>query len=242
MRFIDPSGYTLCDKGKEAFCPFVDLKLDITSWPDWLYNLTGGACYLIGCAVENNTLRTLTPEEQASTFGLDFAAPIGAATRGGNRALTRAGRNLIEWARGTGKNPLRSVRPIAKRMAGATKPYYDMATGQGIYVLIDKTGKVRYVGRGDVYDRIAEHACDPIKGTWEPFIVAENNLLIEEARGLEQLLIEHYGNPKYYGGVLENDWRGINYRSKNFNKYVDAATPLYKEAVEMIEAFRGSLK
>jgi hypothetical protein len=127
-------------------------------------------------------------------------------------------------------------------MAGATAPAYDRITGQGIYVLIDKIGKVRYVGRGDVYDRIAKHLDDPAKRAWKSFIVAENNLLMEEARGLEQLLIEHYGNPKYYGGVLENEWRGINYSNKNFNTYVDAATPLYKEAVEMIEAFRGSLK
>jgi len=157
------------------------------------------------------------------------------------KALTRAARNLLKWTRD--RNLFPSVRPIAKRMAGATKPAYDRHTGHGIYVLIDKISrKVKYVGRGDVYDRIASHADDPIKRAWEPFIVAENNLLEKEARGLEQLLIEHYGNPQYYGGVLANDWRGISYSNKNFNKYVDAATPLYKEAVEMIELFRVSFK
>jgi hypothetical protein len=70
VRYTDPSGHVLCDKEKGAVCPFPELKIDITSWPDWLYNLTGGACYLIGCAVENNTLRTLTVEERAAIPGL----------------------------------------------------------------------------------------------------------------------------------------------------------------------------
>jgi RHS repeat-associated protein len=234
VKYADPSGHEVPLK-----CLICEVEIDVSDWP----HLGKYAAFVVTVFTdlhydfEREMVVGPTREEWLESALTACPTPIGMAAQSTSKGLSRAGRTLLKRARDILRGSVSPVRRIANRMPGASGDAYDKLTGQGVYVLLDKANNVRYVGRGDVHVRIAQHANDAIKGKWTPFIVAENNLLMEEARGLEQLLIEHYGGPKRYGGPLENEFMGIRYKNKNFNKYIDAAAPLYKEAVERIKAF-----
>ena len=60
---------------------------------------------------------------------------------------------------------------------------------------------VRYVGRGDVHDRIKTHSGTPGKYHLTPFIVWEHSLTWYEMKGLEQALMD------LYGGSRSDSWQ-----------------------------------
>ncbi|MBF6611887.1 MAG: SBBP repeat-containing protein [Chloroflexi bacterium] len=123
--------------------------------------------------------------------------------------------------------------PIRGRPVGTTRPDYDRTNGRGIYVGIDGEGTVRYVGQGDAPSRVRNHMLEPEHDdlSWE--IVANNNLTKSEARGLEQLLIDHYGGRG--GGQLRNDNNGAGARNRNLQAYLNAGRPLLREALDIIQ-------
>ena len=82
------------------------------------------------------------------------------------------------------------------RKAGGTGANYDKLNGQGLYVLRDTAGNIKYVGRGDVYARGAKHATDPKKMGLTQDIIFDNNLTKAEAKYLEQKLMGMFGGPK----------------------------------------------
>jgi Protein of unknown function (DUF1557). len=82
--------------------------------------------------------------------------------------------------------------------------YYVSASGilvhntctQGVYVLVDPISKeVKYVGRGDVAARLAKHKLNPLKSHLDGYEVA-GGLTKAQAKRLEQLLMDHYGEAK----------------------------------------------
>ena len=89
---------------------------------------------------------------------------------------------------------------------------------------------VVYVGRGDAKARLLAHAKDPVKGQYEGIILANNNISYAEARGLEQLLIDHYGGTSN----LLNIKNGIGALNVKRSEYLQAGAPLLKELVEII--------
>jgi hypothetical protein len=213
------------------------MDIDISDWPDWAFYSARFVCFFIGCTVQsNNILKTPTTEEALNDAVINMF-PGGLAMARESKALTRAGQTLISRARAKLRGEIvDNVRPIVNRMPGDSV-VYDSSTGQGLYVLV-KDGKVVYVGRGNAPSRITDHKSDHLAGLWdEHFIVANNNLTYEEARGLEQLLIEHYGGPSNWGGTLLNKDRGLRYSHDYFDNYVDAAASLYNEAVNRVEGF-----
>ena len=86
-----------------------------------------------------------------------------------------------------------NVGGLSTRLPGGTGASYDRFTGQGLYVLKDSDDVVRWVGRGDAWERIAAYARGPAKKHLVAQIVADSNLSYAEARGLEQLVMDHYG-------------------------------------------------
>lgn len=84
----------------------------------------------------------------------------------------------------------------SKRKAGGTGKDYDPVNGQGLYVLRDKAGNIKYVGRGDVYARGSKHAKDPKKRGLVQDIIFDNNLTKTEAKYLEQKLMGMFGGQK----------------------------------------------
>lgn len=132
---------------------------------------------------------------------------------------------------------LTAVTSIKNRLPGGTGKQYDKKSGRGVYVLYDENGTVRYVGQGDAYGRVQDHSRHPKKGELAALIVAPNNLTKAEARGLEQLLIEHYGGAK--GPQLWNNKNGTGPRNLNRNRYLNAGRPLFQEALQIIDAGVG---
>ena len=87
---------------------------------------------------------------------------------------------------------LPSLRKTGKTGAGK----YDKLNGQGLYVLRDSKGVIKYVGRGDVHARGYKHANDPAKSGLTQQIIFDNNLTKAEAKFLEQKLMGMFGGPK----------------------------------------------
>lgn len=79
---------------------------------------------------------------------------------------------------------------------GGTGAEYDKAEGQGVYVLVDKDGNVKYVGRGDAPERGEVHADTPGKNLLGQKIIFDNDLDKAQAKGLEQRLMNHFGGPE----------------------------------------------
>jgi hypothetical protein len=94
---------------------------------------------------------------------------------------------------------------------GGTGAAYSKSTGQGIYVLRDETGSVKYVGRGDAPARVARHATTRGKEDLYARILWNNNLSKAQARGLEQRLIDHFG-----GAVSTNRGTDLLNRIRSF--------------------------
>ena len=114
-------------------------------------------------------------------------------------------------------SPTHDVDPLGlctkSNLPGPDKPSkgtgedYDKAKGQGIYVLLDEEGNVRYVGRGDAPARLGVHAETTEKETvdgdttvkkkdLDPLPLWDNNLSKEQAKGMEQRLMDYFGGPK----------------------------------------------
>jgi len=129
--------------------------------------------------------------------------------------------------------------PIASRPPGGTGDAYDRLLGQGVYVLRDPTTRdIRYVGRGDVPRRLAEHRLDPEKANLDQVVVANNNLCYEEARGLEQRLQDEYKGRnilKRLIPALLNRIRGISLKNRSIQMYLAAAERLVAEAINTID-------
>ncbi len=154
----------------------------------------------------------------------------------GNEGLIYYSKLLREARHGQIQLP--QVRPIAKRMAGASRIYdniYDMDTGVGLYALVDPTNlpviEIKYIGKGDVWDRRLFHR-DRLG--WEHLrqvIIAENNLTAREAAGLEQLLVERFDGPTAFGGSgLWNERWPLGINNPEFYPSIHAATSLLQEA------------
>lgn len=109
----------------------------------------------------------------------------------------------------------------SKRKAGGTGKDYDPVNGQGLYVLRDKAGNIKYVGRGDVYARGSKHAKDPKKRGLVQDIIFDNNLTKTEAKYLEQKLMGMFGGPKSANQTtnLENAIRSYSRSNKNAPTY-----------------------
>ncbi|MBV9169933.1 MAG: hypothetical protein JOZ81_07595, partial [Chloroflexi bacterium] len=121
--------------------------------------------------------------------------------------------------------------PISARPDGGTGANYDRIDGHGLYVLRDpNTGQVKYVGRGDAPARIADHARpgDPLSDLVGQ-IVANNNLCYEEARGLEQQVMDQYSN-----NPLRNLIRAIALTNANLAKYLRFGAKVLADALAII--------
>lgn len=107
--------------------------------------------------------------------------------------------------------------PCSNAKAGGTGKGYDKAKGQGLYVLVDENGVVRYVGRGDAPARGTRHKGDTEKDGLQQVIIFNNNLTKKEAKNLEQRLIDHFGgkNPDDAEGNRDSTKQLIN----DFNSY-----------------------
>ncbi|WP_029095259.1 RHS repeat-associated core domain-containing protein [Budvicia aquatica] len=86
--------------------------------------------------------------------------------------------------------------PKLPTSSGGTGKNYDKADGQGVYVLRDENSDVKYVGRGDAEARTTTHSRSDDKHELEAEILWENNLSKEQAKALEQSLMDYYGGAK----------------------------------------------
>ncbi|MCC6698921.1 MAG: hypothetical protein IT365_25080 [Candidatus Hydrogenedentes bacterium] len=102
---------------------------------------------------------------------------------------------------------------------GGTGAAYNELTGQGVYILRDSSGTIRYVGRGDAPERLLAHAKP---GSGKEDLVGEilfnNNLPAAQAQSLEQELIHMLGGPKSVnpGTSLRNKIQGIGEGNPSF--------------------------
>ncbi len=127
---------------------------------------------------------------------------------------------------------------LSERAPGGTGKNYDKENGQGLYVLIDYSGNVKYVGRGDVPSRFSSHANDKEKQYYQQVPLWENNLSMAEAKGLEQRLMDEFGKAKSANpdtGLL-NKIRSYADSNLNAEKYRAAATDeLFNRTLEKIK-------
>ena len=96
INYTDPSGHIVCGT-QDSPCPEPITIFDTSNWPNWGENLAWWVCLPIGCSVENNSVRTPTLAEQASTFGLDYLNPMGFATVSAGRAGRQVLKEFITW-------------------------------------------------------------------------------------------------------------------------------------------------
>lgn len=108
---------------------------------------------------------------------------------------------------------------------GGTGANYNKATGQGLYVLRNEAGEIKYIGRGDAPARLATHADSIDKGDLIGEVLYTNNLTKAQAKGLEQNLIDRFGGAarKNPDTPLLNQYRS--YAPENIN------APVYRDAV-----------
>ncbi|MBA2672618.1 hypothetical protein [Ramlibacter sp.] len=146
------------------------------------------------------------------------------AMTAGDYALARSA--LVTSARSTGLS-LESERVALPSGVGGTGAAYDRVNGQGLYVLRDEEGMVRYVGRGDAPARLGVHEDSIDKGDLIGRVLWTNNLSKGQAKGLEQGLIDHFGgalrqNPN---SQLLNQFRSYAPNNPNASIYRDTVTP-----------------
>lgn len=122
------------------------------------------------------------------------------------------------------------VVSIAQRAIGGTGKAYDKLNGQGLYAILDTSGNVHYVGRGDAPARLLEHSRTPELSSLQQIELASNNLTVNEARGLEQLLIDHLGLEN-----LMNKINGISPRNPNRENYLSAGRALFDEVLNILQ-------
>ncbi|HEX6290918.1 MAG TPA: SMP-30/gluconolactonase/LRE family protein [Herpetosiphonaceae bacterium] len=172
----------------------------------------------------------------ALSTALDFIPVVG-DVKGVAEAFT--GSDLVtgedlgnwRWAGLVGASELRSLRHLDKVTVGGTGKAYDAANGQGLYVLRDSAGNVKYVGRGDAPARGGQHAKHPTKGQYCQEILANNNLTEAQATGLEQRLIDEFGLSKN-GGQLDNKRNEIAKTNPKYDEYMQAAEALFNEILK----------
>jgi RHS repeat-associated protein len=190
-----------------------------------------------------------------------FVSPDPSGYAGGENLYAYANNNPVRWVDLSGRDPTDPATgrpaeeeggaglPLRDRLPGGTgrgPNGYNSETGQGLYVLRDKEGTVRYVGIGDAPGRVEDH-----RGTRSPFrhfegeIISRNSLTKAEARGLEHLLIKYYGGPRPRLGPgrfgppihLWNKNGGIsakNYTRLELEGFIRAAEPLFDEVLGLI--------
>jgi hypothetical protein len=107
---------------------------------------------------------------------------------------------------------------------GGTGSDYDKVNGQGLYVLKDSDGNVKYIGRGDAHVRVQTHANTPEKADLDYDILFDNVLSKQQAKGLEQRLIDYFGGAKSTNSStpLLNRIRGFSPTNPNAQNYRDA--------------------
>lgn len=126
---------------------------------------------------------------------------------------------------------------------GGTGSEYDKVQGQGLYVLLDPGSQtVKYVGRGDAPSRIEVHALSKDeKRFMRGRILFENNLTAPQARGLEQMLMDHFGGARSVNLMTDllNKIRSFSPRNPKAPLYRNAVTPeLWHETIRRINAAR----
>jgi RHS repeat-associated protein len=110
--------------------------------------------------------------------------------------------------------------------SGGTGANYDKINGQGLYVLKDSNGNVKYVGRGDVPQRLSAHSNTPGKEDLEATTLFNNTLQKAQAKGLEQRLIDNFGGAQSQNPStpLLNKIRSFSPANPNAQNYTNAAT------------------
>jgi RHS repeat-associated protein len=81
--------------------------------------------------------------------------------------------------------------PKPEEPSKGTRQSYDKQNGQGIYVLVDENGTVKYVGRGDAPTRES----NPDRAELGQQIAFDDNPTKARAKGHEQCLMAHLGGP-----------------------------------------------
>jgi RHS repeat-associated protein len=109
---------------------------------------------------------------------------------------------------------------------GGTGRNYDEKLGQGLYALIDDSGSVQYIGRGDAPARLARHAASPELGGYRQVELWSNNLTKAQAKGLENILIGKHG-----GARSVNPFTNLKNRIRSFSPFNPKA-PSYRGAVD----------
>jgi hypothetical protein len=125
------------------------------------------------------------------------------------------------------------IVPIARRSIGGTGKAYDKINGQGLYALLDISGIVQYIGRGDAPARLLSHTRTPELSSLQQIELASNNLTVNEARGLEQLLIARLGLEN-----LMNKINGISPHNPARENYLSAGRELFDEVWSLIQGMR----
>ena len=117
----------------------------------------------------------------------------------------------------------------SSRPGGGTGAAYNKSTGQGLYVLKDSAGDIKYIGRGDASARGAAHQNSVDKAHLRQTILADNNLTKAEAKFLEQKLMEAHGGARSTNPLtnLQNKIRSYaptNPNAKNYDIAGDSAS------------------
>ncbi|PIE47966.1 MAG: hypothetical protein CSA42_01045 [Gammaproteobacteria bacterium] len=101
---------------------------------------------------------------------------------------------------------------------------------QGLYVLRDSNCNIKYVGRGNVKDRLAKHAKKHADLTFQ-VIYDTGDLSYAEAKGLEAKVMGKFGGPSKANPDtgLRNKYRAFANTNKKAKKYRDAANKRWKE-------------
>jgi hypothetical protein len=137
-------------------------------------------------------------KQVALAAGQGAIASVGVQASGAVLRAASGTRNptALRIPAGEGTEPRAS--PTAEALpsgVGGTRANYNKATGQGLYVLREESGTVRYVGRGDVPARLASHAETPGKENLIGEALWTNNLTDAQAKGLENRLMNFLGGP-----------------------------------------------
>jgi RHS repeat-associated protein len=165
----------------------------------------------------------------SNVVGVDADAP-------GRHSPERIFEEPVGGGNGGARVERRTVEILPSNIGGTGRSY-DKYAGQGVYILRDEDGVVRYVGRGDAPARIGSHTLDPAKLHLEGEILWINNLSKSQARGLEQRLIDHFGGARRHvaGSPLVNLIRSFRPSNRNASKYSAAVTEeLWEETLRRI--------
>ncbi len=187
--------------------------------------------------VENNNTTYINPIDEGydSSTVSEAGGSVDASTE--TVVTTEQGIGSTESPVESGVDPLLVVASTNPSNVGGTGKDYDSENGQGLYVLYDESGQIKYVGRGDAPSRLAVHENSVDKDELIGEILFTNNLTKAQAKGLEQALIDHYGGALSQDPEtpLLNKIRSYSQENPNAGNYKDAATQeLLKEALKRI--------